>query len=282
MSRRRATQAAPAAACVVVLAGLTAVLYAAMVGTAAGRRLEALARFSGAWRNDTARHAGNALLHAVVPLAVAAAVVIVIWTARNRRRREGWAALALLAVANVAAQALKPVLERTDPTGGEALRATAGAFPSGHAALAGSAALAVAMIAPPRGRLAVVVAGAVLVTAVDLSLLAMGWHYPSDIVAGGLIALAAALAVQPGWARLSARAALGGMLVAFAVGLLAGAALAGARPGRDGALTLGAIAVAAVPLGTMLGLSGRPSRPEAAPAREPQPTARYPTATPSP
>jgi membrane-associated phospholipid phosphatase len=281
MRERAHPAAAATAACALLLA---AVLYAVMVGTGDGRRMELLARFSGAWRHDAVRHAGDVMLHAVVPVAVATAVLVAVWTARNPRRREGWAALALLAIANVAAQAVKLVLPWLDPSGGEALRVTSGAFPSGHAALAGSAALAALIVAPARARVVVAAVGAAFVAAVDVSLLALGWHFPSDIVAGGLIALAAAVVVCPAWARPSARAALGGLLVVAAVALLVFAALAGARLERDGALAAGAIAAAAVPLGTILAASASPRRRKCATAApdDAHITARYPTATPSP
>ena len=64
-------------------------------------------------------------------------------------------------------------------------------FPSGHAANTAALAAAAILIAwPTRYRTSAAIAGVGLVLVVGLSQLALGVHYPSDIVAGWLWAAA--------------------------------------------------------------------------------------------
>jgi hypothetical protein len=69
-------------------------------------------------------------------------------------------------------------------------------------------ALAAVMVAPARLRPAVAVAGAGFAVAVSYSLLALGWHFPSDVMAGySVAALWTALAVAALWWAASRRPA---------------------------------------------------------------------------
>lgn len=131
------------------------------------------------------------------------------------------------------------MLESTDPLGGEALRASQGAFPSDHAALALSLGLGLVVALPPRLR----PVGGLVAVAVAISIatgvIALGWHYPSDVAGGFLISLAgaalvAAAAVMLGGApspapagavRRSVAFAAAALLLAAAMGIVALAAL---------------------------------------------------------
>jgi hypothetical protein len=156
--------------------------------------------------------------------------------------------------ANVTTQVLKPLLaiQREFPFGHYM---GPEAYPSGHTTAVMSFALALVIIAPPRLRALAATLGGVLTVLTTFSIMMLGWHYPSDIVGGLLVATFwACLAVIPLRAevrapslRASARA---GALLA------AGAAVLGlTRPQAavDYALAnttwlLGAVAIAAAAL----------------------------------
>lgn len=67
-------------------------------------------------------------------------------------------------------------------------RLAANAFPSGHATTAMSVALAAVLVVPRRWRLFAAAAGACYALAIGSSLLINGWHYPSDVIGGFLVA----------------------------------------------------------------------------------------------
>lgn len=117
---------------------------------------------------------------AVTALTVAALVV-------RTARRGALSALALLAIANVGAQALKTAL-------GHLLPPAADTLPSGHAVLALSSACALVLIAPSRWRTASLVVGGALATLGCAGVVAAYWHTPGDVIAaltfvGGLVAI---------------------------------------------------------------------------------------------
>jgi membrane-associated phospholipid phosphatase len=117
-------------------------------------------------------------------LALACAIAIV-----GRRPRCALAALAVVAGTNLSAQLLKLLLAH--PRFQAALGADqidAGSFPSGHATAAASIAIAFAFVVPRELRLPTAVAGACLVAVVGWSVLALRWHYPSDVLGGILFA----------------------------------------------------------------------------------------------
>lgn len=105
------------------------------------------------------------------------------------RKRHVLVALAAVAGTNVTAQILKVALahDRFDSVLGSD-QIEAAALPSGHATAVMSLALAAVLIAPRAVRpLAAVLSGA-YACAVCFSVLVLGWHFPSDMVAGMLIA----------------------------------------------------------------------------------------------
>ena len=113
-----------------------------------------------------------ALLRRRPPLAVAAAVI-------------------LLGSAFTTDRILKPALgaPRFDPVLG--LHQIGGnAFPSGHATASMALALSAVLVAGSRWRPLVAVVGALFAVAVSYSLLSLGWHYPSDVLGGYLVATA--------------------------------------------------------------------------------------------
>jgi hypothetical protein len=144
-----------------------------------------------------------------------------------------------------------------------------------------SLALALVLVSPARLRPYVAAAGGVLALAVGYSVLLLGWHYPSDVVGGYLMAgawtcLVAAVALRPAGAWPRPRAALT-VPALVALVLLGGLALLAARHPEEvsvhttfvagaAALAAGAMAIAA---GVSAVLSGSGPAPTA--ARRPPP-----------
>lgn len=120
-------------------------------------------------------------------LAMLAAVVVLglYWG----RPRQTLAAVGIVVGANVMTQVLKVVLAhpRVQPALGAGTLGPV-AFPSGHTTAAMSIAVALALVTPRELRPIAVVAGAGLALAVGTSVMVLGWHYPSDVVGGALIA----------------------------------------------------------------------------------------------
>lgn len=113
------------------------------------------------------------------------------------RSRAGVLAAGAMLGANVTSQILKPLLavQRESPIGNPL---GPEAWPSGHTTAVMSFALALAIVAPPRWRPLAATVGGVLTVITTFSIIMLGWHYPSDVVGGLLIATAwACLAVIP-------------------------------------------------------------------------------------
>ncbi|MFN8121237.1 MAG: phosphatase PAP2 family protein [Thermoleophilia bacterium] len=197
-----------AAACVAAVV----VLYVLALGVDAVQRADEQLRYPqivGDWRlrddaSDTfARVAATGF--AVWGVLVAAVALAV---GRVRRAVPVAAAFGLAAGAT---WALSELLGRLDPLGGEALRYSIegdgtrlpapGGFPSGHAAVAAGLAVATILALPPRLRPAGVAVTVPVVAAVCTGIMALGWHYPSDILAGVLLSIVAGavVAASPLW-----------------------------------------------------------------------------------
>jgi membrane-associated phospholipid phosphatase len=105
-----------------------------------------------------------------------------------RRRPQVAAMLALILVgANETTQLLKPLLAAPrDPV--QWFPITTASWPSGHATAAMSLTLCGVIAAPARRRPVVAAALAAFAVAVCYSFLELGWHYPSDVFGGFLVA----------------------------------------------------------------------------------------------
>ena len=124
---------------------------------------------------------------------------------KRGRPRDAVAALIVVAGANLTTQALKVLFSHPR------VRAAFGAdlawdgFPSGHTTAIASIVIAFMFVVPARLRLPVAAAGAFLVIAVGWAVVALDWHYPSDVLGGVFVA------AGWGFATLAAmRAAAGG------------------------------------------------------------------------
>jgi membrane-associated phospholipid phosphatase len=140
--------------------------------------------------------AGDSLLHLLEPsLFVLWAFALVAFAFARERPRVAAAVAAVLALAPLTADTLKPLLAHPHVQI-EGIRVGAASWPSGHATAALSLALCAVLVAPPRLRAFVAIAGGLFVTAVAASLLILAWHMPSDVLGGFLVAtLWTALAV---------------------------------------------------------------------------------------
>jgi membrane-associated phospholipid phosphatase len=189
--RRPASDGLAAAPLAGVAAGLFCALYVFVVGTPLGRALDGGAVLDLEGPQDDAL---DLLVAAVNPLTVTLAVVVMIWLAiRSSRLTDGIRAGALVAASALLAGELEAVLGRVDLLDAEAARELGPSFyPSGHAAVAMSLALAAILVAPSRSRFALMLAGAVWSSLLGFAIYAGGSHHPSDVLGGFLLAFAAA------------------------------------------------------------------------------------------
>ena len=109
--------------------------------------------------------------------------------AMYRRRIDLALVIAMILLgANVTTHLLKPLLAVQRPAlpGERVIGAVS--WPSGHATAAMSLALCLVIVVPARLRPAAAALGAAFAVAVSFSFLTLGWHYPSDVLGGYLMA----------------------------------------------------------------------------------------------
>jgi membrane-associated phospholipid phosphatase len=169
-----------------------------------------------------------------VPYALIGLALVIVALAR-RRARVGLAIAVVLIGSAVTTESLKPLLSHPRPQ--EWLgkgQIAAASWPSGHATAAMALALCAVLAAPARWRPAAAAAGGLFALAVGYAILVLGWHFPSDVIGGFLVAaLWSSLAVAA-VARLDERSpprsepVRRSPLAASAPGLLVGSAFAAA------------------------------------------------------
>ena len=163
----------------------------------------------------------------VISVASLALACVVIGMVALLRRRVALAvaALATIAVANVATQLLKRVLlERPDLIGAGELNS----LPSGHATVAATVSVGLVMVTAPRWRTVAALVSVVFPIVVAVAVVTASWHRPSDSIAAFCVVLgvaAASLAAivalfgfdagerPPPWLRRSALALVGAAIV---------------------------------------------------------------------
>jgi membrane-associated phospholipid phosphatase len=210
------------------------------------------------------------------PYVYLAAIPVLVALVRGRP----WVAATIAAIllgANLTTELIKPLLATPHGTAaaGQYPSLASGSWPSGHAAAAMSLALCSVLAAPSRLRPLVAALGAVFAVAVSYSFLTLGWHYPSDVFGGFLVAgvwtalgvalLTVLAARRPGNVEAGPRLPVAAALRAPAAALLGAVALVAlvvvARP--HGAVTfarsheafvLGAGAIGALGLALATGL----------------------------
>jgi membrane-associated phospholipid phosphatase len=166
-------------------------VWLAAFASPAGKRLDSSALSSFAVGGSPPWHpsiTGVAELAGLYPLIGTAIVLVAIalW-----RRRWVMAAVvpAILLSANLTTQVLKPGLAHPRFVEAAGIESPYPAsWPSGHSTVAMSLALCLVLVVGPRARPYAAVIGAAYAVAVGYSLIAMGWHLPSDVLGGFLIA----------------------------------------------------------------------------------------------
>jgi len=195
VDRRTRTLLALAAGCVVLFAVVLICAYS----FGPGRSLDqlGLAEFRLSQGHDPTLlyrfvHFGNPAEVVLITAALAALSV-----ARGRPR-VALVVIALVGLTSVSSQVLKVVLAH--PRIAEDMGWIVGpqAFPSGHATAAMSLALAGVIAAPRTARLAAALLGALLAVGVGGSVIALGWHFPSDVFGGYLLAMGWTLVLLAG------------------------------------------------------------------------------------
>jgi len=163
---------------------------------------------------------------------VVAAVLLVVLALLQKRVARAFAAVAMVACSVGSVEALKhglPHLGVAIPAG------RLPTFPSGHTSIAASLGLALVLAAPPVLRPAAALVGAAYAAGVGLSLILLGWHFPSDVVGSFFVcgfwaaAIAAALPGTVARPAISGAGALVGV-AAVAGGLVLAAVVAGRHP----------------------------------------------------
>lgn len=204
MAKSTRTLLGLAAACAVGFALVTVCAYGLVDGRWLDRvGLEGFIAMRGANLYDLTRnvvHLGDPAQVGLIGLALASIAI-----ARGRSR-VALVIVALLALTSISSQLLKELLShpRLQPVieGGHV---DPSSLPSGHATAAMALALAAVFAAPRRARPAAAVVGAALALAVGFSVVALGWHFPSDVLAGYLLATGWALVLAAGLRELDSR-----------------------------------------------------------------------------
>ena len=140
-----------------------------------------------------------------VPFALLSCALVLLALGRGRPLH-ALAVLVFLLGANVTTQMLKPALAHPRaPDGVPGVQVTDAAFPSGHATAAMTLAFAAVLVAPPALRALTAAGGAVFALAVSFSVVVLGWHFPSDVAGGYLVAAAWCFAVLAGLRAMAGR-----------------------------------------------------------------------------
>jgi membrane-associated phospholipid phosphatase len=137
-------------------------------------------------------HFGDAPQVILITLILAAVCLL------RGRPRSAVAVVGLTVATSISSQLLKLLLAH--PRYPTSITYTLGpeALPSGHATAAMSLAMAGVLAAPRRARLAAAVIGSALALGVGAAVIVVAWHFPSDVIAGYLLATGWALTFAAG------------------------------------------------------------------------------------
>ncbi len=131
---------------------------------------------------------GEFLLHLLDPaLFVLWGVALVASALARERPRVALAVVAVMGLAPLTAETLKPLLAHPHMQVGM-VHVGAASWPSGHSTAALTLVLCAVLVAPARLRPLVAAIGAVFAAVVGCFLLIMAWHMPSDVLGGYLVA----------------------------------------------------------------------------------------------
>lgn len=187
---------------------------------------------------------GVAVLADPLPFMVGGALLVGIALLRRRLLMAALVPVVLVA-ANGCTQALKPTLADLRIIDvGHFDRIYPGSWPSGHATASMSLALCLVLVVGPRLRPLAALVGAGYAIGVGYALVALGWHLPSDVLGGYLVAASFTLLGAAALARLEVRRPL--------------PARRAARPAAIPALTLVAGAGALLSFAALVALARHP------------------------
>jgi membrane-associated phospholipid phosphatase len=193
MDRRARTQLALAACCAVLFA--LVVLAAYVWGPGRSADLAGLTGFV-SLNDGWVQSLTGRLLDFGDPAQVALITLVLFALSVLRGRpRVALGIVALMATTSISSQLLKIALAhpRWAPILGHVVGPEA--LPSGHATAAMALAFAGVLAVPRRARIPAALLGSGLAVAVGASVIAWGWHYPSDVLAGYLLATGWALVI---------------------------------------------------------------------------------------
>jgi membrane-associated phospholipid phosphatase len=261
VNQRLALARATAVACAL---GLVAVGVAALaVGAGHARDATILRGFTGLYGSSfDAEIRLAARLSDPVPYALLGLLCITVALTRGRTSTATATAVVLVGT-GVTAQVLKRLLGQPRYAPWLLGDSMQNAWPSGHATAAMTLSLCAVMVSPPAWRAVTALFACGYTVVVAYATLALTWHYPSDVLAGLLVAgfwISAALAVQArldvGPLRATRPPMLGLVFALGGAGVLVAAALVGVASERValdtgerttavvGALTIAALALA--------------------------------------
>jgi membrane-associated phospholipid phosphatase len=139
-----------------------------------------------------------AMLGNPAQVGIIAALLAAVGLVRGRPRLS-LAVIALLGATSVSSQLLKALLAYPRYDGVvDGAHVSPAAFPSGHATAAMSLALAAVLVAPPRARPFAAVLGGAFALCLAFCIVILGWHFPSDVVGGFLLATGWSLVIAAG------------------------------------------------------------------------------------
>ena len=122
-----------------------------------------------------------------LPYTCAGLVCVGVALARGRAWR-ALAAAVLLVATCASTEALKHLLAQPRVENWLSPQIAATSWPSGHSTAAMTLALCAVLVAPPMLRTATALLGAAFAVGVGYAVLVLGWHYPSDVLGGFLMA----------------------------------------------------------------------------------------------
>lgn len=131
---------------------------------------------------DRAAHLADPGSYAVLGLALAAIALV------RRRPRVAGTIVALLFLTGWTTRTLKPLLASPRDEWLGTGQIAAASWPSGHATAAMTLALCAILAVPARARPTAAAVGAAFAISVSYAILALGWHFPSDVLGGFLVA----------------------------------------------------------------------------------------------
>jgi membrane-associated phospholipid phosphatase len=176
-------------------AALAAAVYLVVIHVALAQRVDVRV-LEDAMRHQTAGRASFASdvvgMFDPLPFSILAGAVV-LGAAVAGRRRAALAAGVLLVGANLTTELLKPLLAVQRPYPADHYMVPA-AWPSGHTTAVVSLLLAVVIVLPARLRPPAVLLGGAFALVALGSIVLLGWHYPSDVLGGVLVATAWAAA----------------------------------------------------------------------------------------